>query len=96
MKEPVKMNNIMKLNKIHVRLHQMGFDTKTYKKYVKRLQDRLNYNWFAYHASDYWMYWHKCKVDNFDFTGEYDEAILVGHMTPQEAYDYVFEEFINK
>ena len=42
------------------------------------------------------MYWHKCKVDNFDFTGEYDEAILVGHMTPQEAYDYVFEEFIDK
>ena len=86
----------MKLSKIHVRLHQMGFDTKAYKDYVARLQERLNLNWFNHHNDNYWKYWHKCKVDNFDFTGEYDEAILVGHMTPQEAYDYVFEEFINK
>lgn len=84
------------LGKIHVILHQMGFGTKAYKAYCENLQKKLNLNWFLYHAPDYWVYWHKCKEGGFDFTGEYDEAILEGHMTPQEAYNYVFEEFINK
>lgn len=84
------------LCRIHVILHQVGFDTKAYKAYCENLQKRLDRNWFLYHAPDYWMYWHKCKVGGFNFTGEYDEAIEKYHLTPAEAYDYVFEEFINK
>ena len=86
----------MSLCKIHVLLHQVGFDTKAYKDYVTRLQKLLNLNWFTHHSDNYWTYWHKCRVDNYDFTGEYDMAIKEYHLTPREAYDYVFEEFINK
>lgn len=86
----------MKLNKIHVLLHQMGFDTKAYKAYVSKLQKLLDYNWEVHHSDGFWKYWHMCKVDNFDFTGEYTMAIREYHMTPREAYDWVFEEFINK
>ena len=87
----------MKLSKLDIVLHQMGYDTKRYKDYVASLQKRLNDNWFNHHADDdYWIYWHKCHVGRYDFTGEYDKAIREYHMTPREAYDWVFEEFINK
>lgn len=86
----------MKLNKIHVRLHQMGFDTKAYKEYIARLQKSLDNNWLNHHTENYWTYWHKCHVENFDFSGEYTEAIRKYHLTPEEAYNYVFEEFIDK
>lgn len=86
----------MKLNKIHIKLHQMGFDTGAYKDYVARLQSLLDCNWKANHTSDYWKYWHKCIVGDFNFTGEYEMAIEEFHLTPREAYDYVFEEFIDK
>lgn len=86
----------MSLCKIHVILHQMGFDTKAYKNYVAYLQMKLDDNWFNRHVDDYWTYWHKCRVGKFDFTGEYNEAIKKYHLTAEEAYNYVFEEFINK
>ena len=86
----------MRLSKIHVWLHQMGFDTKAYKNYVAYLQKKLDNNWFNHHVDNYWKYWHKCHVGQFDFTGEYDEAIKKYHLTAEEAYDCVYEEFIDK
>lgn len=82
----------MKLCRIHIILHQMGYDTKAYKAYVARLQKKLDANWQANHTTEYWKYWHMCDV----FTGEYDMAIKEYHLTPREAYDWVFDEFLNK
>lgn len=86
----------MKLLRIHVILHQVGIDTKAYKRYVARLQKMLDFNWMTHHTSEYWKYWHMCKVDDYDFTGEYDMAMQEYHLTPREAYQWVFEEFIDK
>lgn len=86
----------MKLSKIHVLLHQMGFDTKAYKRYVHRVQKELDLNWFRHHTDEFWKYWHMCHVGDYDFTGEYDMAIRKYHLTPKEAYIYVFDEYINK
>jgi hypothetical protein len=86
----------MKLSKIHIILHQAGINTKAYKNYVSFIQSKLDYNWRINHTDDYWKYWHMCKIENFDFTGEYEEAITIGHLTPAEAYNWVWEEFINK
>lgn len=93
----------MKLSKVHVILHQVGINTKVYKTYVKALQKELDDNWYFNHVAlckyneEYHYYLRKAKSEcEFDFSGEYKDAIREGHMTPQEAYNWVFEEFINK
>lgn len=85
-----------KLAKIHVLLHQMGWDTRAYKLYCERLQIELDINWQANHTTEYRKYWYKCFSDGYDFTGEYEMAVREHQLSPKEAYDWVFEEFINK
>ena len=88
----------MALPKIVIKLHQMGFDTRSYKWYVFDLQDDINADWLAkmQKEPDYRQWRFKCKTRYYDFTGEYDMVIRQYHYTPEEAYNWVFEEFISK
>lgn len=77
-------------------LIRWGIVTKNYRKYQQKMQERLDINWRHHHVPDYWTYWHKCRSCDWDFTGEYDMAIMEYHLTAKAAYMWVFDEFINK
>lgn len=90
----------MRLNKIHVYLHQVGIDTKQYKKYCSRIQNKLDANLF-YRAiepaliSGIWDPEERRMLEEY-FWLECSWFYRENNISPYEAILATLEEYVRK